>query len=736
MITLFARAAWRRYAQARGLIMWRNILTGAEVYQAMRQDAAGRDFNRAALARAASYQATCAQPMTIRRAQALNDVLRQVELIHFPGELLVGSSIGRLVAGTDELRRQLETARPILEATAGRDFLSHNDHHAPDYPTLLHLGIGGLARRAMQSQSRQTEPQGRVFLESVRIALNGVREHLRRWADHLRRMAADHVDHALLLGQQASMMHRLAEEPPVTFWEAVQLVWIVHTVLQCDERWAMALGRLDRYLLPFYRADIDVGGIPPERAQAVLDHLFGKLTGLGGDIQNIAIGGVTPDGSDATNDLSYMILESCKHVGKPGGNVTARIHADTPAAFLRKCSEVIRTGIGYPAVVNDEVLVPALIEQGIPPQDARDYCFVGCIETFIPGKMAPWADSRFNLLYCANLVVFRGVDSLTGNLAGIDTGEPATWGEFRQAYLVQMRDQLRRHIERLDARKQPFQDRAAEFTSPLLSALTADCIDRGLDLNDGGARYPANHGVAAMGIGVTADALAAVKRFVYDRQVFTMDQIRTMLRANFDGYEAERQQLLHGAPKYGNNDDEADAIAVEVTRAVGEECLKYRNPQGGRYWALMAANVQNVSAGREVGASPDGRLRGQPLSDAASPTFGRDVRGPTALVHSISKLPYACCPGGNVINVKMHPSALREEAGLSALASLIRTCFDLGGVQLQFNTVDREVLQKAMAEPEHYRDLVVRVSGFSAHFVTLDRAVQEDILRRTQHVLA
>jgi formate C-acetyltransferase len=430
-----------------------------------------------------------------------------------------------------------------------------------------------------------------------------------------------------------------------------------------------------------------------------------------------------------------MILEACRRVGKPGGNVTARIHESTPQPFLIKCAEVIRTGIGYPAVVNDSVLVPALLEQGYPLADARDYCFVGCIETFIPGKMAPWADSRFNLLYCVNLVLFGGIDSLTGQRTGLETGEPATWEEFLRAYLEQMRDQLRRHIEHLDACKRPFQDRAADFTSPLLSALTADCIERGHDLNDSGARYPANHGVAAMGIGVTADALAAVKRLVYDQPTFSLDELRKMLRANLDGYEAQRRQLLRMAPKYGNNDPEVDAIAIEITRAVGQECLKYRNPQGGRYWALMAANVQNVSAGLEVGASPDGRLARQPLSDAASPTFGRDTRGPTAAIHSVSKLPYGCCPGGNVINMKLHPSALAGEAGLTALAGLIRTCFDLGGVQLQFNTVDREVLRQAMAHPEQYRDLVVRVSGFSAHFTALERSIQEDILERTEHTL-
>ncbi len=710
-------------------------MTGADVYRAMRTDAAPRTFNTSALYRAASFEATHGEPMTVRRAKALNAVLRQCELIHFPGELLVGSSIGRLVPKTDALHRQWETARPILKATAGRDFLSHNDHHAPDYPTLLQVGLAGLLKRTRESLARQADAQRRAFLQSILIALDGVSEHLRRWADRLRRMAATYPDHALLLSEQASTMHRLAEEPPVTFREAVQLVWITHTILQCDERWAMALGRLDHYLWPFYRRDLQTGRTTPDQAQAILDHLFGKLTGLGGDIQNIAIGGLTPDGWDATNDLSHMILESCKRVGRPGGNVTARIHANTPQPFLLKCADVIRTGIGYPAVVNDDILVPALLEQGYPLEDARDYCFVGCIETFIPCRMAPWADSRFNLLYCVNLVVFGGLDSLTGRLAGLDSGEPATWEEFRQAYLTQMRHKLREHIEHLNALKRPYQQKAGNVTSPLLSALTTECIDRGLDLNDGGACYPANHGIAAMGIGVTADALAAVKRLVYDEKTFTLRQLRTMLRANFEGYEAERQQLLHVAPKYGNNDPQVDAIAVEVTGAVGQECLKYRNPQGGWYWALMAANIQNVSAGLEVGASPDGRLSRQPLSDAASPTFGRDTHGPTAAIHSVAKLPYRLCPGGNVINMKLHPSVLSGESGLSALASLIRTCFDLGGVQLQFNTVDGELLRQAMAHPEQHRDLVVRVSGFSAQFVTLARAVQEDILERTQHTL-
>lgn len=710
-------------------------MTGLDVYNAMRQYAAGRTFDMAGLWKARSFQGSQDQPTTIRRAEALNAVLRECELVHVPGELLVGSHLGRYVLPSTDLQAEAQQVRPVLESIGTRRFLTHADHHAPDYVTLLRLGFGGLKIRVQESLDCHVDPDRRILLESVRTALDGASMHLGRWAHRLQQLAETCLEHASLLQSQAATMDHLAEAPAGTFREAVQLVWIAHTMIQYDDRWAMALGRADQYLHPFYQRDLQAGRISPEEAQQILDHLFGKLTGLGGDIQNVAIGGLTPAGDDATNDLSYMMLEACRRVGQPGGNLTARIHAGTPARFLHKCAEVIRTGIGYPALVNDEVLVPALVQEGLPLEDARDYCFVGCIETFIPGRMGPWADSRFNLLYCVNLVIFRGIDSLTGRQVGADTGEPATWQEFHEAFLVHLRNRLREHIEMLDAAKRAAQERASDLTSPLLSALTADCIERGRDLNDGGSRYPANHGIAAMGIGVTADALAAVKHFVYARREFGLGQLRDMLKADFDGYAPQRKRLLHEAPKYGNNDDEVDAIAADVTRAVRQEILRHRNPLGGKYWGLMAANVQNVDAGREVGATPDGRLARQPLSDAASPTFGRDRRGPTAAIHSISKLPYGFCPGGNVVNMKFHASAIAGQAGLDALTSLVRVCFQQGGAQLQFNTVDRQVLQAAMADPASYQDLVVRVSGFSARFVGLSRAVQEDILTRTEHGL-
>ena len=453
-------------------------------------------------------------------------------------------------------------------------------------------------------------------------------------------------------------------------------------------------------------------------------------------MQNITLAGTRPDdGEDATNELSYLVLEACKRVGRPGGNCTARIHAGTPEAFLVKCAEVIRTGIGYPAVTNETLIIRGLVEHGYPLPDARDYCCVGCIETQIQGRQGPWADGRANPLHCLNLALFRGLDSLSGKQAGPDTGEPCDFEAFYQAFMAQAHLQIRQLIDRADARQRRHFEQAEEFTAPLLSALVADCIERGRDVNDGGARYPGCYGFGSMGIASIADSLAAVRQFVYAERRFTLDQLRTMLRADFEGFEAERQLLLRGAPKFGNACDAVDALAARVVTDLAAEYRRHRTPEGGHYFMLMGSNVQNIAAGREIGATPDGRKARTPISDASSPTFGRDTQGPTAAIRSIGRLPYHLAAGGNVVNLKLDPACIEGEAGLRRLAALIRTCFDLGGQELQFNTTDSRVLRAAMDRPEGYESLVVRVSGFSATYVRLDRSVQQDILARTEHRL-
>jgi len=702
-----------------------------EVYRFVLHEQQVRSCHVAAIWRAESFRASEGQPMTIRRAAALNAVLAVCDLPLLPGELLLGSGLGRLAHTVDAA--VLQEAEMVLAHIGGRHFSIGYDHLAPDYAQLLAEGVEGLQARTEESLAAQAVPACRVFLQSVLLALNGAAHFIRRWADAAGDIAPDVPAWAELLGVQAAMLRRLANEPPRTLWEALQLILLFHSIFQLDDRGAMALGRLDILLFPYYQADIAMGRLTREDAQTLVDHFIAKLAHHT-DIQNICLGGVTRTGDDATNDLSVICLEAVQRIGQPGANITVRVHADTPEVFLRQCGEVARTGAGFPAVVNDAVIIPALVAQGYPLEEARDYCFVGCIETFIPGRQGPWSDSRFNLLRCINLTLWGGYDVVAEKQCGPHTGEPETWNDFYAAFQTQVREGIRLHIEALNTLKSDADVHADELTSPLMSALVADCLARGQDVCAGGARYPSNHGVANMGIGCTADALMAIKRFLYDDSCFSLAGMRCMLRANFTGYEQERRLLLTGAPKYGNDIVEVDELAAAVAELVGQECLHYRTPTGGQYWSLLAANVQNVSAGREVGATPDGRLAFEPLSDAASPTFGRDIHGPTAVVRSVSRINYHWHPGGNVVNLKLHPSALAGEAGSAAFAALVRTCFTLGGVEMQFNICDQATLADAIAHPNRHHDLVVRVSGFSAYFTSLDAGVQQDILQRTAHV--
>ena len=687
--------------------------------------------------RAESFRATEGQPMTRRRALALNAVLERCLLPVIPGELLIGvGNIGRRIQADEIPADVIKADQEYLKEKIGaRHFGVHSDHHAPDYAKLIRIGFGGLKAEVRAALPHQDDT-GRLFLESMLIALDGASTHLRRWSRHLTAVAPEHPAYADRLRVQAERLARLAEEPPAGFADALQLVLLYHYLMQLDDRYAMAFGRMDQYLYPAYCADRAAGRITDDEVQDHFDHLFAKIT-VDGDVQNIALGGVRPeDGSDATNPLSYMILEACRRIGQPGGNCTARIHRNTPPAFLEKCAEVIRTGIGYPAVFNDEIEIPALVRQGYALEDARNYCFVGCIEVFMQGKQAPWADSRINPTYCLNLALFNGVHSLDGKTVGPATGESfSDFESFYQAFLAQCRHNLHDMITAWNQSQDYFDSRAMEYTSPLMSALVTDCIARGRDMNDGGAVYPGNCGFGVMGVATMADSLAALKKWVFDERRFTLDQIRDMIKANFEGYEKEQQLLMRGAPKFGNDDDAVDLLAARFVRDYADLYENYRTPQGGRYWVLMASNVSNIWAGSQVGATPDGRLALTPLSDACSPYFGRDLRGPTTTIRSVAKIPYDRCVGGNVVNMKLHPSSLAGEKGLKSLAALIRTCFDLGGVELQFNTTDRKVLEEAIKTPARYEDLVVRVSGFSANFVWLDPAIQKDILARTEHHL-
>lgn len=667
--------------------------------------------------------AMLAVPM--RRANAFASLLTLRRHL-YPQDEIVGSLRGLLdTADADEL----ECAEALCKAFGGRSWMTNFDHFAPDYGYLLSEGITGLQEQLRASARRHRGKRRAFALAQLRCM-----ESFSAWV-------SGYGDDAERAGnpEAAAVCHAVAARPPQTFREALQLVWLAHVALVTEGRGAMALGRMDQYLWPYYREDIRTGRLTEERALELMCSCLmkiGEMRTLFGydDVVNIAIGGVDREGRDAVNNLSYLILEAVRICHIPGPNLSARIAGVTPKIFLRDCLRVIGTGLGYPALMNDDVNVASLIRRGVEPGDARDYCMVGCIENFLPGKQPPWCDGRYNTPKFLELALNGGRCMLTGRRMGAPTKaaeDMTSMEELLAAFREQLEFAARDYVLNFgceNARCNP-----EYYTQPFLSCFCPGCVQSGRNVNDGGTPYPSVHGVGLMGIATVADSLAAVEQVVFREHVCTPARLVQALRDNFAGEgDAELRARLLAAPKYGNNDEFADRYARYFVDVQYEVFRKYTTPDGGPYVLGIASNVANVWAGDEVAATPDGRYARQPVSDAASAAPGRDRHGPGAALLSLSKPDYTKSALGTVVNQKYTPGAFREDK-LDRLASMVQVYFARGGQELQINAVSREVLRDAMEHPENYASLIVRVSGFSAYYTTLCREVQEDILRRTEH---
>ncbi len=582
-----------------------------------------------------------------------------------------------------------------------RIFTTGANHTVPDYHTLVNAGLCDFIRRAEQAFRKDPAP----YREAMLVSLRALEKYL------LRASAFCESFHPAA----ARRLRKIAGERPATFDEGVQLAITAHDFLSADNGGANAFGRLDQYLWPLYEAD--------KRGQAraldVLCHLM-TIIDRYHDITNITIGGVKPDGANAENRLSFLVLQAVDLVHSPSTNLSARLHDSSSDAFLRACVKLIGTGIGFPAVFNDNVNTPMLIESGIPPEAARDHGFVGCVETIVPGRQVPWSDGRFNMpeIFCQIVERLPEIASFEAFMAELARDMAAGLKKYREDYLAKLA-------------KQP----ARDFPMPLLSALTRDCIARGRDVNDGGAEFPRFHGVGMMGLATLADSLTVIKKLVFEQKRIAPEQLVDAVKKNFEGKEELRQMCLNMAPKYGNDDDEVDALAAAVVDMARMSTKQLKLPDGGRIFSCMASNVQNVSAGSTTPATPDGRHAWTPLSDAASPSAGRDREGPTAFVNSIVKPNYKA-QNCTVVNMRFAPSLFKGEDGVSRMVALLRRFVSGGGHEMQFNVTDNGVLERAMEKPEEYGDLIVRVSGFSAYFINLAPEVQRDILRRSLHGVA
>ncbi len=637
-----------------------------------------------------------------------------------------------------ELNAEEEAAvRDLCAPYLERGFLENSDHYTPNYEHVLQVGIGGLLCEIDESLANHADGiDEQDYLLAMRTTLLAFQAKLRAYATLAHDLIGTHGYDDARLAQIAQNCTAVISAPPNSFAQGLQLVWMLHSSFVCEGRYAMALGRMDQYLYSLYQADVQNGALTHADAVELLENTFAKICERrfylnGDDVVNICIGGVDTDCRCAVNDLTYCILEAVHNLNFPGPNLSARVTSDCPDRFLDECLKVIGTGLGYPALMNDEVNMAALRRYGYDEADVRNYSMVGCIENFITGKQPPWSDGRFDTPRFLEYVLLdgNGFDTARHGIKTVPLCEITSMEIFMQQLELQLKNGVKEYVDlfyRRNIVKEPKQS-----ATPFLSCFCYDCIERGKDINMGGTRYPSVHGAALMGVGTMSDSLAAIEKVVFVDHDATLEEIATAMRANFEGFEPLRQKLI-AAPKYGNNDEFVDRYAVWFTSFLADQFDAYRTPDGGGIYIAMAANTNNIHAGKIIGATPDGRLATEPLSDAASPSYGKDLKGATSTLLSVSKPDYTRCACGTVINQKYDPSMFND-SNRPKLLALIRAYFMRGGQEIQINATSRQTLIDAMEHPENYQSLVVRVSGFSALYTKLEKDVQRDILQRTQH---
>ncbi|MGB4158810.1 MAG: trans-4-hydroxy-L-proline dehydratase [Bacillota bacterium] len=597
------------------------------------------------------------------------------------------------------------------------------------------------------------DPEAQAKAEQLRamdIAAEAICIYARRHAAAARELASREPDPVRReeLCRIAEVCEWVPENPPRNFWEALQAYWFVHVgVITELNTWdSFCPGRLDQHLYPFYKKGLEDGSLTEDAARELLQCFWIKFNNHPAppkvkvtaaesstytDFANINLGGLTPGGQDAVNDLTYLILDVIDEMRLVQPSTNIQLSAKNPDRFLKRALKIVREGWGQPSVFNADTVVQELLRQGKSVEDARCGGTSGCVETGAFGKESYILTGYLNLPKILELALFDGADMRTGKQVGPRTGNASSfrsfdevWNAFRTQlnYFVDVKIRGNNVIERIFARHMP---------APFLSSIIDDCIANAKDYNDGGARYNSTY-IQGVGIGTITDSLSAIKHHVFEWKDITMDRLLDVLRHNFQGAEEIRHILLEETPRYGNDDDRADDIMRKVFLAFFNEVDGRPNTKGGHHRINMLPTTCHVYFGSVTGATPDGRYAWQPLSEGISPVQGMDRRGPTAALKSAGKMDHVLT-GGTLLNMKFTPSLLEGEEGITNLAHLVRAYFKLGGHHIQFNVVSAETLRDAKRHPDRYRDLIVRVAGYSDYFCDLPGALQDEIIARTEH---
>jgi len=590
----------------------------------------------------------------------------------------------------------------------------------------------------------------REQLTAMRIACDAVITFGERHADLADEMAAKegNPERRAELERIASNCRHVPRHAPRDFHEALQMYWFMHlgTIMELNGWDAMNPGHLDRYFHPFYTKDIESGALTREGAKELLQCFWIKFnnhpappkvgvtaeeSGTYNDFTNINLGGVLPDGSDGVNELSYLMLEVMDdiHLLQPQGNI--QLSRKNEDRFLKAACRVIRNGYGYPSVFNADGVIEQMVRCGKRIEDAREGGTSGCVETGAFGKEAYILTGYLNTPKILEIALNAGTDPRTGKKIGADTPDPREFETFDDLFDA-FRRQLHHFVE-IKISGNQFIERmyAANAPAVFLSVLIDDCIEKGRDYNEGGARYNTSY-IQCVGIGTITDSLSAIRTNVLESDGLTMGDLLGVLSTDFDGAEAIRLRLVNKTPRYGNDDDRADGIMMRVFDALHAAIDGRGNTRSGEYHVDMLATTCHIYFGSVLGASPDGRHAGTPVSEGISPVQGADRNGPTAVVKSAAKMDQLRT-GGTLLNMKLMPSTLEGRDGVDKLAQLVRTYFRLDGHHVQFNVVEAETLRHAQAHPEEHRDLIVRVAGYSDYFCDIGRELQDEIINRTAH---
>ena len=684
--------------------------------------------------------------------------------------------------------------------TPGNYFYNGIGHVTVDYPKVLAVGYRGILEE-VKAELKKIRPgdadyaKRKHFLDAVVISCEAAIKYAKRYSDLALSMAktASDIGRRKELESIAAICRSVPENGAESFHEACQSFWFVQMLLQIESSGhSISPGRFDQYMYPYYKKDLDAGRISREDAQELMDCVWVKLNDLNkvrdaasaegfagySLFQNLIVGGQDKHGRDATNDLSFMAVTATEHVFLPQPSFSVRVWNGSPHEFLIRAAELTRTGIGFPAYYNDEVIIPSLQSRGLTLEDARDYNIIGCVEPQKAAKTDGWHDAAFfNMCRPLEMVFSQGMDK--GVQIGPKTADVATiktYEEFENAYREQMNYFIELMVNADNAIDVAHGERCP---LPFQSCMVEDCIGRGKSLQEGGALYNFT-GPQGFGIANVTDAMYAIKKLVFEDKKYTLPFFKEALENNYgkdmDASMAAKltQQIatsvaasgrmpseediktiyltvkknpasedlkkkygellsdITSLTKFGNDDDEIDLFAREIAYTYTKPMEQYKNPRGGIFQAGLYPVSANVPLGAHTGATPDGRLAYTPIADGVSPAAGRDLKGPTAAANSVSRLDHYIASNGTLFNMKFHPSALEGRSGLESFVALVRGYFDQKGSHMQFNVVSRETLRDAQKHPEKYKSLVVRVAGYSALFTTLSKGLQEDIINRTE----